>query len=159
MRGLNASIIGSHFLYERKLGGSVKKRIVPWVHLDKYNDYLGGDAPSVRFEIFLLSLWVTFRWVVGQMDVKAAFLQAYGFTRGVYVRPPREAAAHGILWLLTAASYRLTDSGRLWYLTSNHELVHGHGLTKSRYDHTLYYSKDDNGCLAFVLVVQVDDYL
>lgn len=157
----NLNIIGSHVVYKRKFDGTAKARIVPWGHRDKDKDYLRGDAPSIGFEIFrlLLSLCVAYGWDIGQMDVKAAFLQARGFNRLIYVRPPREAKLKGILWRLDAAAYGLTDSGRLWYLTSDSELIDTHGLKRSKYDHTLYYSHDADGNLDFVLAVQVDDYL
>lgn len=66
---------------------------------DKDNDYLRGDAPSVSFEIFrfIFSLCAAFGWVVLQMDVKTAFLQARGFNRLVYVRPPRGGVSNGLL--------------------------------------------------------------
>lgn len=92
------------------------------------------------------------------MDIKAAYLQATGFTREIYIRPPREAKEDGVLWQLLAAAYGLTESGRLWYLTSNTALIHKHGLTRCKYDHTLYYAINDLGVLEFILAVQVDDY-
>lgn len=156
-----SNIIGSHTVYKRKFDGTPKARIVPWGHRDKDKDFLRGDAPSVSFEIFrlVLSLASEHKWEIGQMDIEAAFLQAVGFTRLIYVRPPREANQHGILWRLDLAAYGLTDSGRLWYLTSNDQLVRQHGLTRSRLDYTLYHMEDHNGRLDFVLAVQVDDYL
>lgn len=59
----------------------------------------------------------------------------------------------------SAAAYGLTDSGRLWHITSNEDLINGHGLTRSKYDHTLYYSKNNNDVLYLVLAVKVKDYL
>lgn len=93
------------------------------------------------------------------MHVKSAFLQARGFNRLICVRPPCEAVPHGILWLLDSAAYGLTDSGTFWYLTSSYYLINKHCLIWSKYDHTLYYSKGENGDLGFVLAVLVDDYL
>lgn len=40
------------------------------------------------------------------MDVKSAFSQARGVNKPVYVRPPREAEAHGILLLLAVVGIR-----------------------------------------------------
>ena len=75
------------------------------------------------------------------MDVETAFLQALGFTRRIYVRPPREAGTPYVLCLLELAAYGLTDSGRLWCLTSNKELIQSFGLTRSPLDYTVYYSE------------------
>ncbi len=158
---MDANVIGSHAIYRRKLDGSAKARIVPWGHMDKDKDFIRGDAPSISFEVFrlLLSIAAEMKWEIGQMDIEAAFLQALGFNRVIYVRPPREAGLKGILWRLNLAAYGLTDSGRLWYLTSNDQLVQKHGLTRSRLDYTLYHSCDDDGRLDFIRAVQVDDYL
>ncbi len=59
-------------------------------------------------------------------------------SRVVYVRPPSEEGATGVLWRRTAAAYGMVDSGRLWYLTSVTTLVDQFGLTKSRYENALY---------------------
>lgn len=157
----DANIIGSHSIFKRKLDGTAKARIVPWGHRDKDKDFIRGDAPSVSLDGFrtVLSISAENKWHVALMDMITAFLQALGFNREIYVRPPREATAPGILWKLNAAAYGLTDSGRLWYLTSNGELVSKHGLKRSRYDYTLYQSTDERGKMDFLLAVQVDDYV
>eukprot|EP00171_Calliarthron_tuberculosum_P023073 IDg23073t1 len=134
----DANLIGSHVIYKRKQDGRVKARIVPWGHKDAEKE---------------------FSWAIGEMDVTAAFLQAQGFKRQVYVRPPRDECAADQFWRLTAAAYGLCDSGRLWYLTSDAALRSGFGLTRSRLEPTMYYEKDSNGLLCFLLVAQVDNYV
>ncbi len=37
-------------------------------------------------------------WQLGMMDVKAAYLQAKGFEREIYVRPPKEEQQPDALW-------------------------------------------------------------
>ena len=108
---------------------------------------------------FVLSLAAEFKWIVGQMDVESAFLQALGFSRRIYVRPPREANTPDILWLLELPAYGLTESGRLWFFTSDKELIKSFGLVRSSLDYSLYFSKDASGSLDFVLAVQVDNYM
>eukprot|EP00171_Calliarthron_tuberculosum_P021088 IDg21088t1 len=95
----------------------------------------------------------------GEMDIKAAYLQAQGFERTIYVRPPREEGRSDVLWRLTAAAYGLVDSGRLWYMTSDTTLTEKFGLTKSKFEQTLYYRKDTEGDLVFALATQVDNYI
>lgn len=82
-------------------------------HRDKEKDYLRVDAPSVSFDIFrlILSLCAALGQVVGQMDVKSAFLQDREFYRLFYVRTPREAATNGLLRRLYASAYGLADRG------------------------------------------------
>ena len=84
------------------------------------------------------------------MDIESAYLQAKGFARTIYVRPPKEAQQPRTLWRLNAAADGLTDSGRLWYLTSNEMLIKEHGLTRSRYDYSFYHSPDRTGVADFV---------
>lgn len=157
----DANIVGSHVIYKRKLDLTPKARIVPWGHRDQDKDFLRGDAPSISLEVFhfILSLASAMKWKIGQMDIETAFLQALGFRRTIFVRPPREAGTPHILWKLELPAYGLTDSGRLWYLTSDAELIQNYGLTRSRLDYTLYYSVDDDKNLDFALAVQVDDYI
>lgn len=80
--------VGSHVVYKRKLDGTAKARIVPWGHRHKDKDFLRGDAPSVSLEVLhlILSLAAEFKWLIGQMVIEIAFLQALGFTRKIYVR-------------------------------------------------------------------------
>lgn len=92
------------------------------------------------------------------MDVKIAFLQALCFARTIYVRPQHEAEEKVALWLLIAEEYVLTESESLWYLTSNEKLRSRFGLSRYRYDYTLYYSRNEAGVLYFFLAVQVDDF-
>ena len=98
----NANIIGSHVRYVRKMDGKVKARICPWGNHDSEKDYLRSDAPSMLMEVFriTISIRVEKSWDIGSMDIRAAFLQANGFNRSIYVRPPREEEQPKILWKL-----------------------------------------------------------
>jgi len=157
----SANIIGSHVRYVRKMDGSVKARICPWGNHDAEKFDLRSDAPSMLMEIFrlVISIGVEQRWNIGSMDVRAAFLQADGFNRTIYVRPPREEDQRDIYWQLLAAAYGLVDSGRLWYLTSNAALCNEYGLKRSAYESTLYYERNKDGNLELLVVVQVDNYI
>ena len=157
----SANIIGSHVIYKRKPDGSAKARIVPWGHRDSDKDYLRKDMPCMNIDTFrlVLSISAQNRWKVAEMDITAAFLQACGLSRIVYVRPPSEEGTPNNLWRLTAAAYGLADSGRLWYNTSDSTLVDSFGLTRSRLDKTLYFRKCEKGQLVFVMTCQVDNYI
>lgn len=154
-----SNIIGSHVVYKRKSDGTPKARIVPWGHRDADKDEVRGDAPSLNLDSMriVISMAVEQGWTLRKMDVKSAYLQAKGFDRDVYVRPPREENDKTGLWKLLKPAYGLTESGRLWYLTSYQALTADFGFTRSRYDPSLYYKKQDKEML--ILVVQVDDYL
>lgn len=93
------------------------------------------------------------------MDLEIVFLQAQGFDRVFYVILPPEAGSVEVLWKLELAAYRLTASGRLWYLNSNDVLINRHRLTRSKLDYTIYYSLDANQHLKFIPAVYVDDYM
>eukprot|EP00171_Calliarthron_tuberculosum_P014136 IDg14136t1 len=102
----HSELTGSHVVYRRKPDGSCKARIVPWGHRDSEKHELRKDAPCMNAEMMriLFSIAVEKEWQIGQMDVRAALLQAKGFDRMVFVRPPREEGNQNQLWRLTAAA-------------------------------------------------------
>lgn len=156
-----ANIIGSHGLYRRKDHGTVKTKIVPWVHRDPARYDLCCDLSCLNPDTccLILSIGAETGWLIAQMDAEAAFLQVRGFLGQVFVRPPKEASDPHALWLLLAAAYGLDDNGRLWYRTNDDALSKIYKLARSKFEPTIYYHKDWNGNLDFVLVVQVDNYL
>eukprot|EP00171_Calliarthron_tuberculosum_P004750 IDg4750t1 len=95
-----------------KNNGSVKARIVPWGHRESEKSTLRTDAPCMLMECFrlVMSIAAENAWDVGEMEITAAFLQAFGFSRLVFVRPPPEESTSEQLWQLTAAAYGLSDS-------------------------------------------------
>lgn len=64
-------------------------------------------------------------WALTSLGVKAAFIQAEGFEREVWVVPPEcslEANTPDEAWLLLKPAYGLPDSGNLWHNTSSRHL-------------------------------------
>lgn len=112
-------------------------------------------------EIFRLvfSLSAEHRWEIGEMYIAAVYLQAKGFDRDVFVKPPKEDNSANMLWSLPDSAYVLTNSRLLWYLTSNHSLTETFGLSRSMFEPTLCYRNDGKGKPEFVLVTQVDTYI
>lgn len=156
---IDANIIGSHVVYRRKIDGCPKARIVPWGHKDMDKNELRGDAPALSLDAMriVISLAVERQWRIKKMDVKSAYLQAKGFDRDIYVRPPREEHDDTFFWKLAVPAYGLKDSGRLWFLTAYEALTCRFGLKKSKLDASLYFRAVDGEML--LLVVQVDDFL
>lgn len=128
----NANLIGSLVVYKRKAHGTPKARIVPWGHRDADKSYLRKDAPCMNVEIFrmVFSISTEFKWKTCEMDLKTAFLQAKGFEREVYVRPPKEERADGYILKIEKDAYGLSNSARLWYLTSDVVHIEKFGLKK-----------------------------
>ena len=89
------------------------------------------------------------------MDAIAAFLQAVRFCRDLFVKQPPEERVRSVLWKLKAVAYGVVDSGHLWYLTSNAALCQKYVLIMSKQEPTLYYSKDEEGNLSLMVLVQV----
>lgn len=121
----NSNIIGSHVVWRRKVDGTVKARICPWGHRDVEKAQMRTDAPCMSEEVFrlVMSIATEFKWIIAEMDITAAYLQAKGFEREIYVRPPPQEEQSHQIWKLTKAAYGLADSGRLWYLTSDSAIV------------------------------------
>jgi Reverse transcriptase (RNA-dependent DNA polymerase) len=153
---VGANIISSHVVYKWKAEDSLKARIVPHGHRDDEKQFLRTDAPTMSVEILrlIVSIAVENNWKIGSLDVKAAYLQATGFNRKIYVRPPKEERDSNNVWRLEKPAYGLADSGRLWFLTAFRALE-SHGLNACPYDKTVFASKT---ALLFV-TTQVDNFL
>lgn len=136
----DANVTGSRLVHRKKMDGSAKARIVPWAHGEK-TKFFRCDALSIFFELFRVTLSIAAEklWYIGQIALETAFLQAHGFNPVIYVIPPHEAESVGSLWNLELPAYGLTDSGGLWYLTSNDVLINLRGVTRSKLDYSLYY--------------------
>ena len=91
------------------------------------------------------------------MDIKSAFLQGMKLKRKVFIKPPVEAKANGVVWELIHAVYGLTDASRHWYDRIESELAILN-VKVSKFDPALFYFVKD-GALHGVLVVHVDDFL
>jgi hypothetical protein len=61
----------------------------------------------------IVSIAVERGWRLGSLDVKAAYLQAMGFNRELYVGPNKEGNEKTHAWRLENPP----DSGILWFLT------------------------------------------
>lgn len=61
----------------------------------------------------LISLAVEKGWTLRKMNVKSVYLQAKGFERDVFVRPPKEGNDRSGLWKLLVLAYGFTESERL----------------------------------------------
>jgi Reverse transcriptase (RNA-dependent DNA polymerase) len=68
---------------------------------------------SVEILRLIISLAVENDWRLGSIDIKAAYLQATGFNREIFVRPPKEDHDDENFWRLEKPSYGLVDSGSL----------------------------------------------
>jgi hypothetical protein len=151
-----ANVIGSHVIYKYKPDGSLKARIVPHGHMDDEKAFVRTDAPTMSVEVMrlLLSIAVEHGWRIGSLDVKAAYLQADGFNRDIFVRPPREEADSRHLWRLEKPAYGIVESGRLWFLTAFRALE-SFDLRPCPYDKTLF-KLDDSSLL---VTTQVDNFI
>jgi hypothetical protein len=151
-----ANIIGSHVIYKYKPDGSLKARIVPHGHMDHDKDFLRTDASTMSVEVMrlLISISAERRWRLGSLDVKAAYLQADGFNRDIFVRPPREEADVNHLWRLEKPAYGIVESGRLWFLTAFRALE-GHKLQPCPFDKTFFQLEDHT----LFVTTQVDNFI
>ena len=97
-------------------------------------------------------------WELHSLDITAAFLQGNIISRKVFVKPPRDFAQKGMLWLLKRCLYGLADAPREWY-NRVLEVLTDLGAKVSRYDKSLFIWHDDKGRLIGVLVSHVDDFV
>ena len=91
------------------------------------------------------------------VDIRAAFLQAKGLEREVFMAPPKDIQKPGILWKLRKPLYGLNDASRKFWLRVK-ELFAGLGLQRLEGDEAVYYKQDKNGELEGMVSTCVDDF-
>jgi hypothetical protein len=106
------------------------------------------------FESLCLLWWKEAGELDNWIDVKNAYLQAMGFNREIYVRPPKEENEKTQEWCLEKPAYGLADGGRLWFLTGV-RAMQDHNLRYFPYDRTLFASND----ASIIVTTQVDNFI
>ena len=75
------------------------------------------------------------------MDVRAAFLQARGWDREVYMEQPVDIKTEGKIWKLNTPLYGLNDASRKFWLKVK-EVFNECGLKILKGDEKFYYWQD-----------------
>ena len=123
--------------------------------LDSQN--IRADSPTTHKDSLKLALSIApnENFDIISADIKSAFLQGKSLDRKVYVIPPAEANASGVLWQLEKAAYGLVDGSRLFYLELK-EKLENLGMREVSGEPGLFtYHKD--GKLVGIICSHVDD--
>ena len=77
-----------------------------------------SDSPTMLRESMKMffSVAANENFKLRSIDIKAAFLQAKGLDREVFLEPPRDIKTEGKLWLLRKPLYGLNDASRKFWL-------------------------------------------
>ena len=94
---------------------------------------------------------------MNSINIKSAFLQGKEINRQVYLKPPKDFAREGKVWLLKKTVYGLMDASKSWYTRVKEELLKLN-VKVSKYDPGLFMYQS-RGTLHGLLVTHVDDFL
>ena len=75
---------------------------------------------------------------IRSVDIKAAFLQAKGLEREVYMEPPRDIKKEGKIWKLKKTVYGLNNASRKFWLKVR-EVFNECGMNILKGDEAFYY--------------------
>ena len=77
-----------------------------------------SDSPTMRRESLKLffSLAANEGFGLRSIDIRAAFLQAKGLEREIFLLPPKDVQKEGMLWKLKKPLYGLNDASRKFWL-------------------------------------------
>nr|GEU87192.1 polyprotein, putative [Tanacetum cinerariifolium] len=137
----------------------LKARLVAKGYAQTYGiDYTDTFSPATKISSIRLfiSLAATYDWALHQLDVKNAFLHG-DLEEEVYMgQPPGFVAQEEFrrVCKLKKALYGLKQSLRAWLGKFSNAVIE-FGLRSSVYDHSVFYSLSNAGCI--LLVVYVDD--
>ena len=139
-----------------------------------YNETFAPTAKMTTFRLFLFFV-AHYKLYEDQQDIKTAFLNS-PIEEDIFVAIPKELTEENPLGLdmklfghliprsnrryvhkLQKSLYGIKQAPRDWYKTMNAFLINILKLTRSQFDHCLYYSFDDSDII--MLLLYVDDLL
>ena len=102
-----------------------KARLVARGFEEQKNDTSMNDSPTHSKEVLRVSLtiFLSQSWSLNSIDIKSALLQGKEINRQVYLKPPKDFAKEGKVWLLKITVYGLLDASKSWYMRVNEELL------------------------------------
>merc|ERR1712002_185008 len=92
------------------------------------------------------------------LDIRAAFLQAKGLDREVFMEPPKDVKKEGKLWKLKKPLYGLNDASRKFWLKVR-EVFGECKLKILDGDEAFYFRHDEEGNLEGMVSSHVDDFI
>ena len=157
-------ILGTKFVFKKKLDGRFKARLVVGGHRQEPGqDYGRSYAPVCRIGSIRITCAIGCHnnWPIYQLDVVGAFLNAL-CDRDVYVRPApgtsakNSATGEPMVYKLERSLYGLSQSPALWNDTLNESLT-VFGWKRTQSDPCVYVYTSGN--IIVILTVYVDDIL
>ena len=161
------STVGSKWVYSVKLGPNDEEKYKARLVAKGYSQVEGIDyqetfSPTAKITSvrMLLQLAVQNGYIVNQMDVKAAYLNADIDTE-IFLDQPEGYAEYDeegnkLVWKLKKSLYGLKQSGRNWN-NLFHSLLIAEHFKKSISDPCVYNKNDGNSII--IVIVWVDDIL
>ena len=136
-----------------------KARLVACSFEEQKNDTSMNDSPTCSKEVLRVSLtiFLSQSWSLNSIDIKSAFLYGKEINRQVYLKPPKDFAREGKVWLLKKTVYRLLDASKCWYTRVKEELLKLN-VEVSKY-HPGFFMYRYRGTLHGLLATHADDFL
>lgn len=162
---VDCNVIGGKWVYSVKAGQNGEERfkaryVARGFSQVKNLDYQETFSPTAKMTTIrmMLKVAVQFNYVIEQMDVKTAYLNAE-VDRELYMRPPEgypSKLSEDHVWKLKKSLYGLKQSGRLWNKVL-HDFLTDQNFNQCLSDPCLYRKDMQN---SFILIlVWVDDIL
>ena len=137
-----------------------KARLVARGFEEIEKDNIQKDSPTCGSDSLrvVLAVLAQKRWNPHSIDIKTAFLQGSDISREVFIKPPPEANAKGVIWKLRKCVYGLSDASLSWYKKVK-EILEQCGVEVSRLDPAVFLWKNEQGTVEGVIACHVDDFL
>ena len=118
-----------------------------------------SDSPTLAKESLktMMAIAANEKFTTKCMDITNAYLQGKEITRDVFVEPPSDYKKEGKIWKLKKTVYGTYDGSRNFYLSVD-ETLRKLGCKKVTGEEALYTFHDENGKLAGMVGIHVDDF-